>query len=112
MTYEKLEQENKHLREIVRKLLEELTKVLRELFEVSKPQALSEPDTQSGGEEVGVWVAQDRDGEWWVYTDEPSIEDDCVWDVVDSHTSDSMRLRSTPESADWKNTKTYLSKKL
>lgn len=52
---EKVEQENLHLREIVRKMQEELTKVLTELAEIHKLQALSDTDTQNEGEEEGDW---------------------------------------------------------
>lgn len=102
-----VEKENKDLREIVRKMQTELQQLLEQI----PMQALGNTKLPFRVEELpewANWIAQDADGEWWAFTHEPSIEGD-RWYTDDCIPSGTLRLCSTPVSADWRSTKTYLS---
>ena len=53
------------------------------------------------------WVAQDMNGEWCGYEDEPSINDDfCLWsDTMDSIQPGGEWLYTSEPNANWQNTK-------
>lgn len=83
---ERIEAENKDLREIVQLMQKELGRLLVQLDEVSKPQALSQVFTEELVEKAKLpfkleelpewanWVAQDKNGHWYAYSNEPTTE--------------------------------------
>ena len=101
--YEKLAQENKDLREIVRKMQTEL----RQLLEQIPTQALSvpaeEPKLPFRIEDLpdwAYWVAQDESGMWYAYESKPEEPDD-MFDVVTGRYEFVIRGEST---SNWRNT--------
>ena len=83
---ERIEAENKDLREIVQRMQKELGRLLVELEEVSRPQALSEvpvakPKLPFKLDEIpgwANWVAKDENGDWYGYEIKP-YKADCQW---------------------------------
>lgn len=84
---DRIEAENKDLREIVQLMQKELGRLLVQLDEVSKPQALSNPPAskpkhpfrQEDLPEWAEWVAQDANGHWYAYSNDPTTE----WKNID-----------------------------
>lgn len=96
--------ENEALREIVRKMQQELTGVLTELSEVGKPQAgfsASAEDSELDVPEWANWVAMDENGSIWAYEDEP-VSIGYAWDV---HKGNFEKVKHERVAVNWQHSK-------
>ena len=102
---EAAEKENLALRQIVRKMQQELTDVLTELSEscLAKPQApLAEPlESEPDVPEWANWTAADENGSVWAYEDEP-VNVGHAWDV---HKGNFKKVKLEPHAVKWQHSK-------
>jgi hypothetical protein len=107
---DRIEAENKDLREIVQLMQKELGRLLVQLDGVSKPQALSnapasEPKLPFKLDELpewANWVAQDENGLWYAYEKKP-YQQDLQW-LEESKDGDVESICRTEVIGDWRDT--------
>lgn len=111
---DRAESENKDLREIVRGMQKELGRLLAQLEDVSKPQALSNPPERKPVPELPFglsdlpewanWVAQDENGSWYSFEKRPYIfAADSQWSE-ESKNGRVYRVCRSEVAGDWKDT--------